>query len=188
MDLEDKTVVELKGICRERKIKGFSQLQKRQLINLIKKDARKSDKAAGKAAGRPAGRPAGKPVGRPPGGVRKTGRGGAFLDTKNFAFDSKLRPFGKLHDGELKKLTQADISFLEGEGYKVLKDVSANDMIFDTLPIRSKKYQYRYDTESESEGSESSSDSSSESEPSRGPRKKRAAKDKSPGGAGSKRK
>jgi hypothetical protein len=210
MDLEEKTIVELKDICRERKIKGFSQLQKRPLINLIKKDVRKSDKAAGKASGKAIGRPVGRPpgkVGRPPGKVgrppgntnktEKTGKRDVFLDAKNFVFDNKLRPFGKLYNGELKKLSQSDISFLEGEGYKVLKvDVKAtDDMIFDTLPVKSKKYQYRHASETdESDESEdddesdeflSDSDSSDESNISK---KERMVKAKFPRKIGAKKK
>jgi hypothetical protein len=128
MDLESKTVVQLKDICRERSIKGYSQLQKKPLITLIKKDIRAADRAAVKSDT----------------SVKTTGKGDVFLDTKQFVFDSKLRPFGKLHNGELKKLSPSDISFLEGEGYKVLKvDVKvADDVVFD---ISEEEYQYGYE-------------------------------------------
>nr|QBK86105.1 MAG: Rho termination factor [Marseillevirus LCMAC101] len=132
MDLETKTVVQLKDICRERKIKGYSQLQKRPLINLIKKDTKKSDKSVGKRD--------------------------VFLDTKNFVFDSKLRPFAKIYKGELKKLSPTDISFLKDKGYTVLEvDVSAaDDVIFD---IGREEYCYGYESDESPTTTRKSSDS-----------------------------
>lgn len=141
MDLETKTVVQLKDICRERKIKGYSQLQKKPLINLIKKDVRKTNKTAGKSD-----KSDQKSVGKRDVFLRVEHSVPADVDTKNFVFDSKLRPFAKIYKGELKKLSPSDISFLEGEGYKVLKvDVSAaDDVIFD---ISKEEYQYGYESD-----------------------------------------
>ncbi len=140
MDLDEKTVVQLKDICRGRKIKGYSQLQKKPLINLIKKDVRKADRAIGKAdTSAKTSKTSNK----------STGKKDVFLDTQNFVFDSKLRPFGKLYKGELKKLSPTDISSLKDKGYTVLEvDVSADDdVIFD---ISREEYQYGYESDESS--------------------------------------
>ena len=114
MDFESLKVYQLKDICREKKIKGYSNLNKKPLIKLINdnhaeeknKDVFMSDQ-----------------------------RNGQYI------YDSKLRPFGKLVNGKVKNLSAKDISLLKEKGYSVLEvDVKVdNNVIFD---ISEKEYEY----------------------------------------------
>lgn len=44
MKYENKTIIELKDICKRREIKGYSKLNKSELIRLIKKNLSKPSK------------------------------------------------------------------------------------------------------------------------------------------------